>query len=206
MSERLPPQHLLVLLDTLEGFRHEHARVIVAFAQDVLETSQRYPRGERGARTAPDAAAYRIGKEDATKRVRAAREALGRQRTVVMRLCGIEGRSFADAALDLGRGPDDIEREFLFACGDLLRCYRAFEEPREMIVRFAAEERHFLPNGGEVHSGPAPCGMDRENPSIAGQIVSIGSDLYRCLGVERRPTKAPIRAGENIALLVKPLG
>jgi len=49
----------------------------------------------------------------------------------------------------------------------------------------------------------APAEMDRDNPEVIGEDVTINGEAFRCIGVERNLPNRPIGVGEVIGLLIE---
>jgi hypothetical protein len=116
-----------------------YARAVAAYVGDMSTIT---PRGAadlaRGA--VRDAGGYSEGAGRAKQRVRAAQEAMGRDRSSVMFFVGVRGLSFAEAAQDLGfPSLNDVRREFLFAAGNLTETpgyaeFRYRPRPKERVA------------------------------------------------------------------------
>lgn len=118
------PKHLLAYAD-FGLIRTAHVRAIVAFQEDAAAS---YSDGrERGGRRAPDNGGYTQDNAAAVARAERARQAMGRQRTQVMRLVGIDAMTFQEAAVELGyRQWEDVRQQFQWAAGNLLHVYNDF--------------------------------------------------------------------------------
>lgn len=122
------PRHLLAYVDA-GIIRIAHARAIVAFDADAGSSYCRSSRERRSRLSAAESDGYVLDLSPAANRASRAREAMGRERTNVLRRVGIDNLSFQEAAEELGyRHWEDVRTQFCHACGDLLRVYSDFKD------------------------------------------------------------------------------
>jgi hypothetical protein len=131
LSEHLPA-HLLVLVNS-GIIRFSHARAVVAYSGDLDATAgdarPEKPGERRAAHRRTEGDGFSLGNEQARKRAKDARVEMGRGRAAIMRLCGVDGMSFRDAAQELDYNDEaQVMQQFCWACGDLLRVYREVAE------------------------------------------------------------------------------